>query len=119
MDTTHKLEFRLPVPPSLNNIFINVQKHGRAKSREYRAWLSEADKWYYLQRLNKLKPINGPRALHIRLPRIRGDASNRIKVIEDWLVSRKLTGDDRHNLRVSVEVDSGSVNHCVVTVTPL
>jgi hypothetical protein len=119
MDTTNKLEFRLPVPPSLNNAFVNVQKHGRARSREYRVWLSQADKWYYLQGLHKLEPIVGPRALHISLPQIRGDASNRIKLVEDWLVSRKLTGDDKHNLRVSVEVTPVYANHCTVTVTAL
>jgi hypothetical protein len=120
MDTTpSKLEFRLPVPPSLNNAFVNVQRHGRARSREYRNWLSQADKWYYLQRLNKLEPITGPRALHISLPQIRGDASNRIKLVEDWLVSRKLTGDDKHNLQVSVEVTPVQGDHCTITVTSL
>lgn len=89
----------------MNNAYINVQKRGRVKSKRYVEWLREADKWYQLQRLHAVRPILGPRILHIRLPKIRGDASNRIKLVEDYLVSRGLTGDDRHNVRVTVEVD--------------
>jgi hypothetical protein len=113
MDTTNKLKFRLPVPPSTNNAFVNVQRRGRVKSKSYTAWLREADKWYQLQRLHALKPILGPRSLRILLPKIRGDASNRIKLIEDYLVSRGLTGDDRDNVKVSIAVDPQIVSSFV------
>lgn len=33
----------------------------------------------------------------------RGDVSNRIKIAEDFLVSRQLTSDDANNVRVAAE----------------
>jgi Holliday junction resolvase RusA-like endonuclease len=43
MATTPRVacEVRLPLPPSTNHLFINLPQ-GRAKSREYQAWLAEA-----------------------------------------------------------------------------
>ncbi len=109
--------FRLPIPPSSNNLFANKKGCGRIKTRAYTAWLKEADAWYYLQRLNQQQPIAGPIELHIRLPQIRGDASNRIKAAEDYLVSRKLTGDDKNNRKVTVEIDPGQdMRECWITV---
>lgn len=32
------VEYRLPLPPSANNLFANVAGRGRIKSAEYRAW---------------------------------------------------------------------------------
>ena len=110
--------FRLPIPPSSNNLFANANGKGRIRTKTYTKWLKEADAWYYLQRLNQQQPITGPIELHIRLPRIRGDASNRIKAAEDYLVSRKLTGDDKNNRKVTVEIDEGQdMRECWITVT--
>ena len=36
---------------------------------------------------------------------MRGDCSNRLKAAEDYLVSRDITADDKHNWKVSVERD--------------
>lgn len=110
--------FRLPIPPSVNGLYANVRK-GRIKTKLYRAWLKEADAWYWLQDLHKREPIAGPAEVHIRIPKIRGDASNRIKAAEDYLVSRKLTSDDKNNRKVTVEVDEGlEMRECWITVTP-
>lgn len=106
---------RLPVPPSTNNLFLNIRR-GRAKSRAYRDWLAEADKWFLTQKRG-LVSIIGPRTLEIKLPKIRGDASNRIKAAEDYLVSRGITGDDKNNRKVSVEIDE-SLDCCEVTIKP-
>lgn len=109
---------KLPIPPSANGAFINLPKRGRAKSKRYTEWLKEADKWYQLQRLHELKPIAGPRAIHIRLPKIRGDIDNRIKLPVDYLVSRGLTGDDKLNVSITVEIDPDmEVKFCWITVT--
>jgi Holliday junction resolvase RusA-like endonuclease len=110
---------KLPVPPSVNNAFVNVPKRGRVKSKKYKSWLKEADAWYQIQHLHKLKPILGPRSIHIRLPKLRGDASNYIKLVEDYLVSRGLTGDDKLNVSVTIEVDPGETQFCWVTVTEM
>lgn len=34
--------FHLPLPPSVNNLFINVRGRGRVKSKHYREWEREA-----------------------------------------------------------------------------
>jgi Holliday junction resolvase RusA-like endonuclease len=48
--------------------------------------------------------LSGPLEVCIRLPRqTRGDVSNRIKAVEDYLVSRQVTDDDRFNARVTIE----------------
>lgn len=109
----------LPVPPSINEAFANRKGgkgRGRIKTAAYRRWLIEADKHLLMQKRG-LTPMRGPLVIEIRLPAtIRGDVSNRIKIPEDFLVSRGLTGDDRHNHKISIERDE-SVSLCVVTIT--
>lgn len=94
---------RLPVPPSVNALYRNVRGRGRVKTRLYRQWIKQADKHLMLQAWDI--PNGGKCELMIRLPKIRGDVSNRIKAAEDYLVSRGITADDKHNRKVSVEVD--------------
>ncbi len=109
---------KLPVPSSVNGAYSNLPKVGRIKTKRYTKWLAEADKWYQLQALHKLDRIDGPRDVHIRLPSVRGDADNYIKLPVDYLVSRGLTGDDRHNVSVSIEIDDEmETKFCWVTVT--
>lgn len=101
------LTLRLPIPPSVNGLYLNARSGGRVKTPRYRQWIIEADKWLLIQKHKLIgkTPIVGKCELSIRLPKIVGDASNRIKSVEDFLVSRKITGDDKHNMRVSVEID--------------
>lgn len=107
------------MPPSLNSAYRNIldptagKTLGRAKSRAYKNWLADADEALYRQPRRK---IGGPVRLQIRLPRRlrRGDASNRIKCVEDWLVSRNLIDDDRHVEFVSAEWSD--VEQCEVEV---
>lgn len=105
----------LPVPPSVNAMYRNVAKVGRVKTGEYLKWLVVADA-HYLSQKRGIKPVTGPCEIAIKLPRCRGDISNRIKATEDYLVSRGITGDDKHNRKVSIERD-GSLTCCVVTIT--
>ena len=107
----------LPVPPSSNNMFFNWQG-GRAKSADYKRWLKEADACF-LEQKRSIHRVTGPCEIHIKLPiNTRGDVSNRIKAAEDYLVSREITGDDKHNRKVTIE-KAASVKWCVVTITPL
>jgi Holliday junction resolvase RusA-like endonuclease len=94
-----------------------LQHGGRAKSKRYNDWLKEADKWYQLQRLAAVKPILGPRTIHIKLPKVRGDIDNYAKIVIDYLVSRQLTGDDSQNIGLSMEIDTAMIpEFCWVTV---
>ena len=36
------IPFTLPLPPSVNNLYLNLRGRGRVKSPAYRAWLDEA-----------------------------------------------------------------------------
>ena len=111
---------RLPVPPSVNALYFNRKGgkgRGRIKTPAYRSWLAEADGWYLTQR-RQVQCQSGKLHIEIRLPPIRGDATNRIKAAEDYLVSRGITGDDRHNHKVSVEIVT-ELDCCEIIIEPL
>jgi Holliday junction resolvase RusA-like endonuclease len=114
--TTGVIVLMLPTPPSSNSNHPNSPRGGRYKSPAYKEWLKDADE-AYIQQKRGVKPIIGERELEIRIPaNTKGDVSNRIKAIEDYLVSREITGDDRFNRKVSIERDVSLFDLCVVTV---
>ncbi len=112
----------LPIPPSVNAAYANNKSgrgRGRFKTAAYRAWLLHADVMY-LQQKRTLEPVKGPAMVVIKLPmKMRGDISNRIKVPEDFLVSRGLTSDDSKSVHVgairSADVKDG---FCEIVVRP-
>jgi len=81
------------VPPSLNNMYINVRGKGRVKSDRYRTW-QQAVGWdikkYHNQRWSE------PVFLTIAVGKIRknADLSNLIKPLEDLLVTHSIIADD-------------------------
>lgn len=114
------LVLHFPTPISINTAYGNRKSgsgRGRYKTGDYRRWLARADEALIQQKHAwHNKEMSGPLALNIKLPMdTRGDVDNRIKVLSDYLVSRRLTGDDRHNQKVSVE--RADVPCCVVTIT--
>jgi hypothetical protein len=113
------LILRLPLPPSVNAAYGNRQGPGRGryKTAAYKAWLVEADKWLLKQKRG-LVPVFGPAMVCVRLPmKMRGDVSNRIKVAEDFLVSRRLTSDDKNNLFVgAVRAAEIPMGECEIVV---
>ena len=85
----------LPVPISLNNAYANRKtgRGGRYPTKAHKAW-KDAAGW----ELVAAKPgkISGPYCLTLLLAQtIRGDISNRIKLVEDLLVEHGITPDDR------------------------
>jgi Holliday junction resolvase RusA-like endonuclease len=101
-----QVKFALPVAPTSNNAWSNRKGghgYGRVRSSKYRRWLAQADRWYMVQHLGRLPKISPPFRCHLEFPRLRGDLDGRIKLILDYLVSRKITPDDRHccELRVT------------------
>lgn len=93
------LTITLPVAPPANNAFINRKGghgYGRIKSGRYRGWVKQADAFYMLQEMGrKLTPITSEYQCKMVFPRIRGDLDGRAKLILDWMVSRRLTPDDK------------------------
>lgn len=90
------LNIIIPTPPSVNAMYCNSRNgkgRGRYKSRQYKEWLDEAGWSVKAQRPER---VAGPYWLAISLPRIRGDIDNRVKAINDLLVSLNLVDDDKH-----------------------
>lgn len=82
------------VPPSTNNLFVNVRGKGRVKSERYRTWLQAAG--WDLARFNHNQRWNEPVYLTIVIGKLRAgsDLSNRVKAIEDLLVTHKIIPGD-------------------------
>lgn len=85
--------FYLPVPPSLNNAFINIKGRGRIKSPEYRAWTVEAG--YRLKGQGPV-PIKGPVMVSIIAieTNLQRDIDNLIKPVLDLLVAHQIIEGD-------------------------
>lgn len=102
VDAVTSQTYVLPVPPSVNNLFATVGKR-RVKSKEYKAWQSEAGLRLIVARVGRKRKISGYVAIEIGLPiNMRGDIDNRIKPIIDLLVKHAVIDDDRNVARVTV-----------------
>lgn len=108
---------RLPVPPSVNNLYSNRPGRGRYKTSAYRRWIVEADGWYMTQKPLRLPSIIGPYTASIRIPEdTRGDIDNRGKAILDYLVRVALTSDDK--MCRKIEIERAPLDCCEITVRP-
>ena len=107
----------LPLPPSVNAAYRNTRR-GRAKTQAYTDWLDSAGFYLMQQREWKSQRVSGPFELEIKVSQdMRGDISNRIKLVEDLLVSIEATADDKHAQRVSIERSADVPEFdCYVTV---
>ena len=99
----------LPLPPSVNELFAEVNgydgKPRRVTTAGYKAWQTAAAWSIKAQRLPSLDAARF--AVAVRVPvKMRGDVDNRLKPILDALVSNRLTPDDRYAWRVSIERDA-------------
>jgi crossover junction endodeoxyribonuclease RusA len=107
--------FELPFPPSVNSMYRNVAKRGRAKTAEYSAWIKEAGT--ALSRQMPKQEISGQVCLRIDLDKRRkGDCTNRAKAVEDLLVSHGILSDDSQKWVRRVDIGWEDVRGCVVTV---
>ena len=119
------LRFRiegLPVPPSANNLFVNRKGGGgRAISPRYRAWRAEAST-HVLATPRPRDALSERAELLILInPAKRGnipdDITNRIKPLEDLLVSSGVLADDSIVAKCTiVRAPELPVNTCVITV---
>jgi Holliday junction resolvase RusA-like endonuclease len=88
----------VPMPPSLNNAFVNVAGKGRVRSKAYRAW-AEVAGWMVKARMNGA--VNGPVTVSIDIcPSTRRayDLDNRAKPCLDLLVSCGVIPDDSNKI---------------------
>lgn len=85
----------MPMPPSVNNAFINRRAGGRAKSPRAKDWESHA-LWYVKAQRPPL--LTGPVIVVFGFERtsMTADADNRLKLALDLLVTAGVLGDDRN-----------------------
>lgn len=108
--------FTLPMPPSVNALYRNITHRGRAKTTVYKTWLIEAGGSLNEQKIGPVKAT--PVEILIELDdRRRGDASNRIKAVEDLLVTQGILPDDSRDHVRKVTAEWVSVEGCRVTIT--
>ncbi len=107
----------LPKPPSTNGLFFNSSGGGRARTAEYRSWLTEAG---WAVRIQRQKNIKGPVKIGIAIEDAgKGDLDNFCKATCDLLVKHGLIeGDDRSIVRLIGMEWSTSVTGCRVIVRP-
>jgi len=109
------IRLELPIPPSLNNAYVNIPGHGRVASHRLKRWKVEAGWEARCQRPGK---ISGPFRFAILLPAsLKGDASNRIKIAEDLMVALQITPDDRHAISSMAEKSEAvPYGRCIVQI---
>lgn len=82
----------LPLPPSVNNLFVNAGKRGRVISKPYKAWRDVAGWQLARQRPGAIK---GRYALEIYIQSdARADIGNLEKACSDLLVAHRVIEDD-------------------------
>lgn len=92
------ITLNLPLPPSTNELFFNLPKGGRAKTRAYESWIEEAG--WELKR-QKQKPVKGRVSIEYLVSEDTGcDLGNLEKAATDLLVTHNLIeGDSRKIVR--------------------
>lgn len=107
---------KLPIPPSTNNLYVNVRGRGRVRSQRYATWANAAG--WEIKRQHPEK-VSGAISLDIAVQRKRSnaDVSNRIKAVEDLLVHMGVIDDDKHVQ--SVTCRWADIEGCEVTITPI
>lgn len=108
------MEFRLPFPPSVNSMFINVRGRGRARTKDYDAWREQAA-WELAAQ--KVKPVNERVEIKIDLDETRrGDADNRTKAVLDLLVGQKILRGDSKKFVRRVSIGWEAITGCRVSI---
>lgn len=117
------LTYRLPVPPSTNNLFATVAGKRRSTA-DYKAWRTTADAEIMVQNTKQreaLKALSVPCAVSIQVPRRRqaSDLDNRLKAILDALVRMRVLPDDNDRVVADLRIRVTDSPDCVVEIGPL
>lgn len=110
------LSLRLTLPPSVNNLFANVQGRGRVKTAKYRGWCNDAVRSIWAQSTPP-REIAPPYKITIDLPaKMRGDIDGRLKAAIDALVVGHILTDDRHVMTLIARRVLETKDICRITV---
>jgi Holliday junction resolvase RusA-like endonuclease len=105
----------LPLPPSVNNLFVNRKDgKGRFTSPRYAAWKKAAGLELLVQRPGR---VWGNYEVNITFPKTRADGDNLVKPILDLLVTHQITDDDA-KCQDCRWVKSGQPGSVSVTIKP-
>lgn len=110
---------RLPVPPSTNSLFVTFKQRGgieRAKTKEYKAWITAAG---WALNVQRPQPVKGRVIVNIHVPRNnRRDLDNHLKALLDLLVGHSLIEDDRkiEHLAISWWDDKEAMLDCWASI---
>jgi Holliday junction resolvase RusA-like endonuclease len=118
------ISVRLPIPPSVNELFFNAKQQegrkrskGRIKTDKYKGWIKDAGWELNIQRA---RPMKGKVRVEIALTEDANcDLDNATKAILDLLVSHKLIeGDSKKHVRRIVQYWESTIRAVNVTVYP-
>lgn len=115
------MQFRIPVPPSVNVLHYNKAADGRGRTEAYDAWRRTAG-WEL--KLQRARPVPTPVKIRILVPRNpKRDADSHIKAVQDLLVMMNVLPDDRMEFVEEVacawhDLDHGDAVVDLETVTP-
>jgi len=111
--TSFRIE--LPLVPSLNNAYANNPRGGRHPTERVANWKNTAGLFV---RLAKPPKIEGPYRFTLFVPeKMRGDVSNRPKLVEDLFVSLGVTPDDSKSVETTCRRNASVPRgRCVVLV---
>ncbi len=107
----------MPVPPSLNKLWISIPGKKRVRSPEYSAWLREAG-WEIRRQLSGRPPIACRYNMDILVPVSRRDTGNHEKAISDCLQSAGAVVNDGNLHSLTVTPVEGRTD-VAVCLTPL
>ena len=111
--------FDLPLPPSVNNLYMTIGKR-RITAPHYVAWREEAG-WELLMHRKNVIDVRGRYHLRLAVPSsCRGDIDNRLKAVSDLLVFHNVIDDDKFADSVSVRRVGTAIpdGRCRVSITP-
>ena len=113
----------LPLPPSVNELTVNLKGGGRAKSAKYKAWLEEA-RWHVMTAWRAAGKPEWPEVplrmkLELGLEGRKRDAGNCLKAVEDLLVANMPIPDDRWNDHITIARNETITGIARVTIAPL
>jgi len=108
------ITFRLPRPPSVNNLFFTTKRGSRARTDRYQRWRNEAHQLIMVQRVGQPWPLVGRYTLSLVIERGRGDLGNCEKAVSDALVYMGIVADD--SLAEEIHLRWGAVEGCAVEI---
>jgi Holliday junction resolvase RusA-like endonuclease len=111
------LSLKLPRPPSVNGMYAtNWKTKQRFKSKKYGEWLKQAQAILLQQMPVELFSGEVTIDIFVSTTNRKEDISNRIKAVEDFLVTSKIIKDDSLVTSISCTWDSDLKNECCVNV---